>query len=72
MKTKWMTAMTDGHMTLGKRLCLIAIIVAIAGISLQTTAQDWQGKHHHYVLVDLGTFGGPRTHINGVSFLVGL
>jgi probable HAF family extracellular repeat protein len=49
--------------------CITAIsIFALLSIPGSLAAQDSQGQahqHHHYKLVDLGTFGGPVSLVNG-------
>jgi probable HAF family extracellular repeat protein len=49
------------------------VIVAIAGLALffglptpyPLLAQEGEAKHHHYVVVDMGTFGGPNSFVYG-------
>jgi probable HAF family extracellular repeat protein len=54
-----------------KLMCIQAIVlVAALAIPAGLAAQDNQGetsnhKHHHYKFIDLGTFGGPQSWVNG-------
>jgi probable HAF family extracellular repeat protein len=56
-------------MKLSGRVFLSAMAIALVAVSFVATAQDWHGKHHHYVLTDLGTFGGPGSYFNGGDIL---
>jgi probable HAF family extracellular repeat protein len=50
---------------IGTRVALAMLVAALA-ISDSLSAQQSQGhhqNHHHYVLVDMGTFGGPQSSI---------
>lgn len=49
-----------------KVICTAA--VTLLAFSLQQSAENGQPKHHHYKLIDLGTFGGPRSYINGFDY----
>lgn len=42
----------------------IALICALL-IVTRTSAQAQNAKHHHYKFIDLGTFGGPQSGVNG-------
>ena len=49
----------------------LALLFAALALPLRLTAQDKQDpnrRHHHYRLVDLGTFGGPNSSVPTGSF----
>jgi len=41
----------------------VAFLTALA-ISIPLAAQQAQANHHHYQLIDLGTFGGPNSYLS--------
>jgi probable HAF family extracellular repeat protein len=47
-----------------KLMCIAGITFALLAVSLRLKAQEEHHKHHHYKLIDLGTFGGPASHFN--------
>jgi hypothetical protein len=53
---KWTKLMCLGAMA------IFALVAIPAGLSGQE--QGDKPKHHHYKLIDLGTFGGPASYVN--------
>ncbi len=55
-----------------RKLICVAITFALTAISLQLTAQeghsDGKHRHHHYKLIDTGTFGGPEGYIGAYEY----
>src|SRR5579872_7059203 len=48
----------------GTAVVLAGVLLAILGTTLQLPAQEHDGKkHHHYKLIDMGTFGGPQSYV---------
>jgi probable HAF family extracellular repeat protein len=48
-------------------LALLALPFALAA---QEPAQEHAAKHKHYTLVEIGTFGGPHSQVNGQSVVI--
>jgi len=49
-------------------VCVVMALLATLAFTVQMSAQDGRhsegAKHHHYKVVDLGTFGGPGSGVN--------
>ena len=45
--------------------CIRTIKLLALMMPVQLLAQSTQGVHHHYKLIDIGTFGGPASFFNG-------
>ena len=56
MKSKALTLLTA---------VLLFAALAFTGRLVAQAQQQLQAKHHHYKLIDLGTFGGPTSGVNG-------
>jgi probable HAF family extracellular repeat protein len=53
----------------------LALLFAALALPLRLAAQDKQNRnngnqHHHYQLIDMGTFGGPSSFVNETIFLI--
>src|SRR5260370_12499161 len=59
LKNNFATQMRKSSVGLGLTFSLIAGLGTGRG-----TAAQIQKQHHHYKLVDLGTFGGPASYVN--------
>jgi probable HAF family extracellular repeat protein len=47
-------------------ICVTALLwFAALAIPISLAAQEQKAQHHHYKFVDLGTFGGPSSTVNG-------
>ena len=47
---------------------IIALVLFDAlPLPLVSSAQEQKGQHHHYKLIDVGTFGGPRSQFSTPS-----
>jgi probable HAF family extracellular repeat protein len=57
-------------MNSAKLTCIIAtaLLVALA-VPVSLAAKEHPTKHHKYILVDMGTLGGPGSHISGPQFI---
>jgi probable HAF family extracellular repeat protein len=51
----------------------LALLFAALALPLRLAAQDKEDhnrRHHHYRLIDMGTFGGPESYVNETIFLL--
>jgi hypothetical protein len=52
-------------MKFAKHTSIIAIaLFTVLALPLDLAAQEHHAKHHHYNLIDLGTFGGPASYFS--------
>lgn len=45
-------------------LTLLAALTAPVQLAAQDVHSEGKHKHHHYKLIDMGTFGGAESHIS--------
>jgi hypothetical protein len=45
-------------------ICVVSTTFILMAVAVQLAAQE-PAKHHHYKLIDLGTFGGPNSGVSG-------
>jgi hypothetical protein len=52
-------------MKYAKLVCITSIAqLTLLAIPVRVCAQDGHASHHHYQLIDLGTFGGPNSGVS--------
>lgn len=47
-----------------KLICVAAITFTVLAILLPLAAREGHAQHHHYKLIDVGTFGGPNSSVD--------
>jgi hypothetical protein len=46
-------------------IAVYALLIGSTGLSAQDdAARAKKAQHHHYKLIDTGTFGGPQSYVN--------